>query len=432
MTDSSVSDEGVGGATLLDELRVALLRYVILPSPEAADAVTLWIAATHAALSWEHATRLFIGSPQKRCGKSRLLDVIEATSHKPLITVNISPAALVRSIGEDPPTLMLDEADTVFGPKAADNNEDLRGIVNAGHQRNRPYIRWDAATRKPEHCSTFAMVALAGIGNMPDTIMDRSVVIRMRRRGPGESVRPYRTRRDAPLLAALRDRLHLWMRDNLDVLEKAEPEMPVEDRAADTWEPLIATADLAGGEWPSRARAAAVAFVGRDQAADATTMLSVRLLADLKVTFGSDRVLYTSTILERLLKIDDGPWADYFGRPFGPRDLAKLLELYEIKPKDVREGGGLNRKGYSADDLHDAWRRYLPSGDSATSATSATAHVSYVAEQDHVAAASATNETSATAPTSAVADVADVAHTPPVSGNTVADDCWTGRLGWRA
>ena len=82
--------------------------------------------------------------------QERLLDIIEATCHDPLLTVNISPAALVRSIGDDPPTLLLDEADTVFGPKAGDNHEDLRGILNAGHSRNRPYIRWDvSAPGKP-------------------------------------------------------------------------------------------------------------------------------------------------------------------------------------------------------------------------------------------------------------------------------------------
>ena len=131
------------GEQLLGELHAALSRYVILPSPEAADAVVLWIAATHGVQAWHCAPRLDITSPVKRCGKSRLLDVIEATCHDPLLTVNISPAALVRSISDDPPTLLLDEADTVFGPKAADSHEDLRGIINAGHSRNRPYIRWD-------------------------------------------------------------------------------------------------------------------------------------------------------------------------------------------------------------------------------------------------------------------------------------------------
>ncbi|MBB2741916.1 UNVERIFIED_ORG: hypothetical protein FHR35_001738 [Microbispora rosea subsp. rosea] len=243
------------GAALLDALLDALTRYVILPTPEAADAVVLWIAATHAQPAWPHAPRLVIRAPEKRCGKSRLLDVVEATCHDPFITVNSSPAAVYRSITDDPPTLLVDEADTIFGPKA-DGNEDLRGLLNAGHQRNRPAKRYDANTGRVESIPTFAMAALAGIGAMPDTIEDRAVVIRMRRRGPGETVAPYRHRRDRPALRQLAQELSAWLRADLDTLESAEPPMPVEDRAADTWEPLVVVADHAGADWPERARAA--------------------------------------------------------------------------------------------------------------------------------------------------------------------------------
>ena len=200
------------GAALLAQLHTALTRYVILPSAEAAVAVALWIAATHAQASWAHAPRLVIRAPEKRCGKSRLLDIVEGTCHAPLITVNASPAAVYRAIGSDvPPTLLVDEADTIFGGKNAEANEDLRGLLNAGHQRNRPAIRWDNATRSLETIPTFAMAALAGIGAMPDTIEDRAVVIRMRRRAPGEKrgpvpappgpARPHRPGRRARPLA---------------------------------------------------------------------------------------------------------------------------------------------------------------------------------------------------------------------------------------
>ena len=224
---------------------------MILPSAEAAVAVALWIAATHAQAAWAHAPRLVIRAPEKRCGKSRLLDIVEGTCHAPLITVNASPAAVYRAIGTDvPPTLLVDEADTIFGGKNADANEDLRGLLNAGHQRNRPAIRWDAGTRSLETIPTFAMAALAGIGAMPDTIEDRAVVIRMRRRAPGETVAPFRHRRDRPALTAVAASSTGWLGRHLAELERAEPSMPLEDRAADTWEPLIAVADLAGGGWP--------------------------------------------------------------------------------------------------------------------------------------------------------------------------------------
>ena len=96
--------------------------------------------------------------------------------------------------------------------KQADTNEDLRGLLNAGHQRNRPMLRWDVTTRTAEQLDTFAMAMLASIGDLPDTIMDRAVVVRMRRRAPGEHVDPYRTRRDAPPLNELRDQLADWAR----------------------------------------------------------------------------------------------------------------------------------------------------------------------------------------------------------------------------
>ena len=250
------------------QLHAVLTRYVILPSISRVGA--LWIAATHAQPAWAHAPRLVIRGPEKRCGKSRLLDIVEGTCHAPLITVNASPAAVYRAIGTDtPPTLLVDEADTIFGGKNADANEDLRGLLNAGHQRNRPAIRWDAATRSLETIPTFAMAALAGIGAMPDTIEDRAVVIRMRRRAPGETVAPFRHRRDRPALTTLAAAARpAGSRAHLAELESAEPAMPLEDRAADTWEPLIAVADLAGGDWPALARHAAVALTAdRDQAA---------------------------------------------------------------------------------------------------------------------------------------------------------------------
>ena len=356
------------GAGLLEELHTALTRYVIFPSPHAADAVTLWVAASHAQPAWEHAPRLAVVSPLKRCGKSRLLDVVAETCHGPLITVNATIAAVVRSIGADPPTLLVDEADTLWGSKKqADSNEDLRGLLNAGHQRNRPMLRWDVTTRTLDQLDTFAMAMLASIGDLPDTIMDRAVVIRMRRRAPTEHVDPYRTRRDAPPLNQLRDQLADWARQQLRELQHATPEMPLEDRAADTWEPLIAIADLAGGDWPTRARTAAVTMTGAEAQQEEDTSASVRLLADLREVFGAAEALYTTTILEALHKLEDAPWPDWYGHPLSTRDLAKLLRPYDIRSKSVREHGtGPSLKGYARADLHDAWQRYAPPTPQAT------------------------------------------------------------------
>ncbi|MEU7934318.1 DUF3631 domain-containing protein [Micromonospora echinofusca] len=367
---TSTTGQPVDGAAILDQVHACLTKYVILPSTEAMDAVALWIAATHAQPAWAHAARLVIRAPEKRCGKSRLLDVVEATCYAPLITVNASPAAVYRAIGtDDPPTLLVDEADTIFGP-AAEANEDLRGLLNAGHQRNRPAIRWDAAAQKVEKIPTFSMAALAGIGAMPDTIEDRAVVIRMRRRAPGEQVAPYRHRRDSPALRALARQLTGWLRANLRNLETAEPAMPVEDRAADTWEPLVAVADLAGGDWPQRARQACEAL-NAERDGNAVPSDRIRLLTDCRAAFRAINAvdnqgrpaIPSSVLLDKLRTDPEAPWAEYgkAGTGLTAMKLGQLLAEYEIRSANIRFGSAYGQvKGYYQADFTDAWNRYCP------------------------------------------------------------------------
>jgi hypothetical protein len=212
----------------------------------------------------------------------------------------------------------------------------------------------------PESCPTFAMAALAGIGNLPDTITNRAVTIRMRRRAPGERVEPFPIRRDTPRLHDLRDEIAGWVRASLNELRDAEPVLPVDDRAADNWTPLAAVSDLAGGDWPDRARKAAEVLTHESDETEAALSLSRRLLADLRDIFGDARCLYTTTILERLYRVAEAPWSTWKGRGLTDRDLADKLREYGVRSRDVRERGtGPQRKGYTADDRFGAWARYL-------------------------------------------------------------------------
>ncbi|WP_079131821.1 DUF3631 domain-containing protein [Streptomyces nanshensis] len=352
------------GAELLDELRSALGRYVILPSKEALHAVTLWVAATHLQHVSQHAPRLAVVGPAKRCGKSRLLDVITETVHKPVITVNASTAAIFRSVTANPPTLLVDEADTLFGsPKMAEKNEDLRGLLNAGHQRNRPALRIAGPEHQPVSFPTFAMAALAGIGDLPDTIMDRAVVVRMRRRAPGERVATFRSRRDIPHLHLLRDRLAAWAGEVAELAVEREPQMPVEDRAADTWEPLVVVADLAGGPWPGLARSACAAMSAFEAGQDEEGGLRIRILADIRTAFaslGDPEALATTRLLGILKEDAEAPWAEYGTSGLTPRGLQLLLRDYGITSANIRFPDGIQAKGFARNKFLDAWARYCP------------------------------------------------------------------------
>ncbi|GID94560.1 DUF3631 domain-containing protein [Amorphoplanes digitatis] len=361
MTDPSPPPEG---AAILDRLHAALTRYVILPSAEAVDAAVLWIAATHAQPAWTYAARLVIKAPEKRCGKSRLLDVVDGTCYRPLMTVNASTPAIYRSIGtDDPPTILLDEADTIFGGKQAEANEDLRGLLNAGHQRGRPTIRWNQQKQQVEQIQTFAMAALAGIGSMPDTIEDRAVVIKMRRRTAAERVAPFRQRRDGPALRQLAADLNAWLRGNMIELEAAIPAMPLEDRAADTWEPLIAVADLAGGNWPERARSAALALNAAREG-DVEYSDRLRLLIDCRTVFGDLDAIPSTVLLDRLKNLPEAPWAEFNGTGLTAMKLGVLLREYEIASENIRFPPPVGRiKGFHRACFTDAWERYCPAVD---------------------------------------------------------------------
>jgi hypothetical protein len=350
------AEDNPDGVDLLDELLAVFKRYVVFPDEHAAVAVTLWTAVTHALPAFECAPRLVITSPEKRCGKTRLLDIITGTCHHPLATVNATVAAVFRSIGgEHPRTLVIDEADTLFGTKrAAEQNEDLRALLNAGHQRGRPALRCVGPMQTPTEFATFAMAAVAGIGAMPDTVVDRGVNITQRRRARGEKVSQFRSRRDGPILENLRGRLAAWAAEHIDSLSKREPEMPVEDRAADTWEPLIALADEAGGGWPDIARDACKALVAAADSADEDRSLAVKLLSDVKQVFAGKGVAFLSSanLVAELRRIEESPWNDF---ELNPSKLAYRLREFSVKPGRNTLG---NARGYSLEWFGDAFERY--------------------------------------------------------------------------
>lgn len=396
-----MSAEQINGAELLNQVEEFHRRFNVFPNEAAYVAVVLWDAHAHLLDCFDSTPRLAFLSPEPGSGKSRALEIVETLVPAPMVAVNASPAALFRAVSglNGRPTILFDEIDTVFGPKTAGDNEELRGFLNAGHRRSGVTYRCVAAgdTQSVVAFPSYCAVAVAGLGGLPDTIMTRAVAIKMRRRAPNERVQPYRQRIHEAEGHALRDRLAAWAVTVADTVRGSWPEMPegITDRPADVWEPLLAVADAAGGAWPTRARQACaelVAAAGEDDKAS----LGIRLLTDLRdhVFGGADRVP-TAVILEALNAMDDAPWGDFQGRPLTPRGLSKLLGEYvtagnqPIRPRGIRTPSG-TPKGYYADDLADAWLRYCPPlpPEAATSATSATPQVNApapVAEQPPVA-----------------------------------------------
>jgi hypothetical protein len=353
-------DESINGAELLDRLETYVGRFVAYPSEAARVAHVLWIAHTHRMDAWESTPRIAFLSPEPKSGKTRGLEITDVVVPRPVFTVNTTPAYLFRKVADEagPPTILYDEIDTVFGPKAKDN-EDIRGLLNAGHRRGAVAGRCVVKGKviETEELPAYCAVALAGLNDLPDTIMSRSIIIRMRRRSPNETVEPFRHRVHSKEGFALRDEIEEWSKI---IPVGVWPVMPDEitDRNADIWEPLLAVADAAGGAWPERARRHAVALVTDSNVTNGS--LGVHLLGDIKKVFDGSRRDHVSTVdlIAALIAMDESPWGDLRGKALDARGLSRRLSNYGVKPPRLRNGV-LTFKGYDRADLVDVWSRYV-------------------------------------------------------------------------
>jgi hypothetical protein len=398
--------EAVDGKALLDELAGLVRRYVVLPR-WGADTLALWVLHTYAFELRDVTTYLGIESPEKRCGKTTLLTLLSELVSRPIVAANISSPAFFRVIEEARPTLLIDEADTLLR-----GNDKLRGILNAGYGRKTAFVvrvaseargagrrRVEEGTDRgtanpspspkggevdganqgaaipplqgggatspvPRDCDGTKLVkfscwcpkAIAVIGRLPETLADRCLVIRMQRKTPNEKCERLRNLQTT----ALRRQCARFVRDEGAKIACARPEIPAElnDRAADIWEPLLALAELAGGDWPERGRQAAVGLTASAQEANPIGSL----LFDIFVLFTANNAerMFSRELTRGLDGFSDRPWMELKkGKEVSELWLAQQLRPYGVRPRSVRIGEERG-KGYMGEELMDVFRRYMP------------------------------------------------------------------------
>jgi hypothetical protein len=379
LTGPASTDERHGGisdtatlAALLEAVGALLSRYVVFRSTAQRTAVVLWIAHAHALDAFDVTAYLSVRSAEKRSGKTRLLETLTELVPRPWLTVQPTEAVLFRKIARDCPTLLHDEVDTIFKGPPTDRTEGLRAVLNSGCRRGATVDR--CTGRDKEKLAAFPVFCpkvLAGIGTLPDTVNDRCIPIALARRKRDEPVRRFRLREVQQEAGPIREALCVWAAAAVRTLRTARPDMPdgLLDRAEEVWEPLIAVADMAGAEWPTLARSAALEL---NSGESATESFGVLLLAALREVFEGEGVekLLTADLLRALVKRETEPWAGWWGREVDlaredetPRkpamDLARHLKPFEVQPKKLRVGES-TANGYERADFEDAFARYLP------------------------------------------------------------------------
>ena len=359
--------EAVDGAELLGEIADFIRRYVALPA-ELADTVTLWIAVTWIHDRLEISPFLNVTSATKRCGKSLLVnDVVGELVRRPLpIGSRVSSAYLFRLIELHAPTLLLDEIDTYLR-----DEPELRGDLNSSQRRSGAYagrlVPVGDGEFEPRRFSTWCPKVFSGIGGMPDTVLDRSIVVTIRRRPANVRLEGWRDR-DRAGTEAMRRKLARWLSDSEEriVAGLRAVTFPdgLHDRARDAWEALLAIANEAGGEWSGRGGRAwrACERVMASTAGEETGAREM-LLADLRAIFkaeGWPAALASRFILDKLNAMEGRPWGEWSrGKDLSAHGLSKLLKPFGVQPRQTRLPNGSNLKGYRVADLRPLFAAYL-------------------------------------------------------------------------
>jgi putative DNA primase/helicase len=348
--------EEVAGDDLLDQIVKAICRYVVMP-PHTAEAAALWVLHCHSYEAFQHTPRLAVASPQKGCGKTTLLDTLGALVPRAVKTETLTVAVLFRVIDKYGPTLLIDEVDTFL-----QDNDELRGVLNAGHRRGALAHRCEGDNNEIRSFKTFAPVATGGIGRLPGTLEDRSICITLQRRKPSEPIVNFRSDR-VDHLHNLASQAARWAEDHMADLRHADPDIPARlyNRVADNWRPLLAIADNAGGDWPEKAREAAIRLSGNIDDDDSA---GVKLLADIRSIFETKPAISITSadLVVDLVNMEDRPWPEWRrGKPITTVQVSRLLKPFGINSTTIRaDGHSKPLKGYKWAAFEEVFARYLP------------------------------------------------------------------------
>jgi hypothetical protein len=368
-------------AALLDDICKTIQKYFVVGKAETRF-LALWVAHTYVFGACYVTPYGSIYSPTPRCGKTSLLELMEYLAHNAESFCNPTDATVFRILAEypeaEPPSLLFDEVDKLLlGEK---DRPELIQMLNVGHKQSRGVPRMVGPSATDLHVQRFPVFGpkmFASVGELKsETLRDRSVPVKLARKGKDQEVAKFRLRRVKADCAPLVGRLLAWAEsgavDELQKVVDASPEAPVEldNRAEDFWEVLFAIADIAGAKWPAEARAASLELCGGRDAADDS--LGMDLLRRCYTAFHPPAAfepldaLFTVDLIGCVCADIDSPWRGWWwdaGKSTqttkaGPA-FARRLKAFGIQPNSrALRIGEEEKRGYRREAFEASWRQY--------------------------------------------------------------------------
>ena len=259
------------------------------------------------------------------------------------------------------PTVLCDEGDLYLS-----EDKSLVAFFNAGHRRGVPFLRCEGDDHHVVSFDSWCPKAIAQIG-MPrwPTIVDRSIVIRLRRKFAHDKIEKFRKSRIDPDLEDLRAMAARWTEDHLDALQDCDPIMPekLANRAEDNWMPLFAIAQTIGGEWSAKLTEAVTVLAHEDEDRKIELLADIRVIFEAKQGPHPEAFLPTKELVEALLDLPERPYGSINRQhAINGNWLARQLKAFGLKSEQIRPFGGDEGKvrGYYRKPLEEVWKRYLP------------------------------------------------------------------------
>jgi len=346
---------------LLNDIHRHRGRFIVIHDEHGAVATTLWTA-----LSWvhdkvaTHSPPLLITSPDEEgnAAKTLLCSYLVYQTPRGKIVGELSGASFFHMIDRIHPTLAIDNAETenLFKRK-----KDLIELLNNSWTRGVPVPRQvHGVTVEYDVFCPKIVGAIVGSNFLPPNAMGRSIHFGMLPKLPSEAIEEFGYA-DSDELLAFRRKLARFAVDHAEALRAAGPAMPegFDNRLQQNWRLLFAIADLAGGNWPKRIRAAAVKLtkqfyepsIGRQ---------CLAMFVELFLASEYEGMVTSAWAQEQFTADPTSAWVNYRGRgPITQWGIKNILEPYGIRPGMLHPRRHPAVRGYRIEHFETAFRYFL-------------------------------------------------------------------------
>lgn len=333
----------------LKTLRSFLSDYCHFADSNVVRPLSLWIAATYVYEAFDAFPYLAITARVKRAGKTRLSELIGFTCSVPFSVAGVTAASLFTAVEDLKPTIIIDEAESLSSESAS----SIRTFLNVGYRKGQTIPR--VGKQWPTYCPKVFVL----IGDVYDTLRDRSIIVEMQRGEPGKRFSYEIAKQEG---SAIADELKNLLADNLEAIQDAYEKTDIAfltDRDAEIWRPIFAIAkaiepdslaslsriavDMATEKTADRKQ---YGFVNQDEAEKIIRReeYARRAVADLLSVTEKRESIPANEAVTLLKEIDIAPWRKYEGTGLEGRMLADLVAVLELRSKPIRNRTAKHKK----------------------------------------------------------------------------------------